>query len=63
MLSPIVAGHRQAGKIELVAQLRHQRAQAPGIEEILHQEFAGRAHIGEHRHFARQLVEALHVER
>ncbi len=58
-----LAGHRDAAEIELVFQFDHQRAQAAGIEEILHQEFAGRAHIGEHRHLARQLVEALHVER
>ena len=58
-----LAGHRQAGEIERVVQFGHQRAQAAGIEEILHQELAGRPHIGEHRDLARDLVEALHVER
>ena len=34
----------------LLAQIVHQRAQAAGVEEILHQVFARRPHIGEHRH-------------
>ena len=63
VLAKGLAGDGQAGQIEHAAQLVHQRAQAAGIEEILHQEFAGRAHIGDHRHLARQFVEAVHVER
>ena len=56
------SGHGQARQIERALQLAHQRAQAAGVEEILHQEFSGRPHIGEHRNLARDLVETLHVE-
>ena len=34
------AGDGQAGEIEPVLQREHQRAQAAGVEEILHQVFA-----------------------
>ena len=57
------AGDGQAGQIEQVAHFRHQRAQAAGIEKILHQIFAGRRDVGDHRHLSRDLVEPRHVER
>ena len=52
-----------AGQIEQIAQLAHQRAQAAGIVEILHQIFARRRDIGDHRHLPRDRVEPRHVER
>ncbi len=58
-----LAGDRHLRGIEHAAQLHHQRPEAAGIVEILHQESAGRPHIGDHRHLARNLVEAVHVER
>ena len=57
---PVTVRHERSS---LSFSSQHQRAQAAGIEEILHQVFARRPDIGEHRHLARDLVEALHVER
>ncbi len=58
-----LAAHGDAGQIEQIPHLPHQRAQAAGIEEILHQIFAGRRDIGDHRHLPRDRVEPRHVER
>ena len=55
--------HGDAGQIEQIAHLPHQRPQAAGIEEVLHQIFSGRRDIGDHRHLSRDRVEARHVER
>ena len=63
VLADGLAGDGEAGEIELLAQVLHQRAQAAGVEEILHQVFARRPHIGEHRNLARELVELFHVDR
>ena len=63
VLAQRLAGHRHAGEVEPVLQFQHQRAQAAGVEEVLHQVFAGRADVGDHRDLPRNLVEALHVER
>ncbi len=63
VLSKRLAGDGHAGQVQHVLHLVHQPAQAAGIEEILHEEFAGGTHIGEHRHLAREVVETLHVHR
>ncbi len=63
ILAERAAGDGDAAKIEQALHLGHQRAQAAGVKKILHQIFAGRRDVGDHRHLARNGVEAGHVQR
>ncbi len=63
VLAERLPGHRHAGEIELVGERVHQRAQTTGIEEILHQELAGGAQVGDHRYLAREGVEIIGRQR
>ena len=47
----------------MVAEHRQERRQAAGIVEVLHQVFAARPEIGDHRHLAADPVEIVEGER
>ena len=57
------ARDRHGAAVEPVAQRLHQCRQAAGVVEVLHQERAGWADVGDDRHFARELIEALERQR
>ena len=62
-LAEALAGHREAGEVEHPSHVGHQRAQAAGVEEILHQiGLAGRADVGDQRRRAAQRVEIVERE-
>ena len=59
ILAERAAVDRALAEREQIANLLQQRAQSPGVVEILHQELAGGADVGDERSLARQRVEAI----
>lgn len=62
-LSERPSAYRARAEIESAAEHRQEPRQAAGIVEVLHQEFAARPEVGDHRHLARDPVEIVEVER
>ena len=59
VLAHRLAGGRERVELERVADLGHHRGHAAGLVEVLHQVLARGLEVGDERHLARELVEAL----